>query len=95
MKLGRKVCEHGVDSVFHLFTLPCAENQKKNEGGKGQREEMKKVSLRVSLALSAAPGKAFAIQRAHIQTKRQTSSCTSSFLSPKRCCHRCVSCAVI
>lgn len=65
MKLGRKVCEHGVASVFHLFTLPCAENQK-NEGRRGQREEMKKVSLRVSLAFSGAPGKAFAIRTVHI-----------------------------
>lgn len=73
MKLGRKVCEHAAASVFHLITLPCAEN-KKNEGRKGQREEMKEVTLRVSLAFFAAPGKAFAIQRAHIQTKRQTSS---------------------
>lgn len=90
VKLGRKVCEHGAASLSHLFTLPCAENQK-NEGRKGQREEMKEVSLGVSLAFSAAPGKAFAIQRSLIQTKRQTTSQASSFLSPKRCCHRCVS----
>lgn len=80
---------------FTCLLFLVLRTKKKTEGGKGQREEMKKVSLRVSLALSAAPGKAFAIQRAHIQTKRPTSSCSSSFLSPKRCCHRCVSCAVI
>lgn len=45
---------------------------------------MKKVSLRVSLAFPAAPGEAFAIQRARIQTKTQTTSHTNSFPSPKR-----------
>lgn len=60
-----------VSLLFHLFTLPCAENQK-NEGREGQREEMEKVSLRVSLVFSAAPGKAFAIQRAHPKAKSQS-----------------------
>lgn len=43
VELGRKVCERSVASVFHLFTLPCTENQK-NEGREGQREEMERVS---------------------------------------------------
>lgn len=46
---------------------------------------MEKVSLEVSLVFSAAPEKAFAIQRAQITAESQTPSHTSSFLSPKRC----------
>lgn len=51
-----------------LFLVP--RTKKKNEGRKGQWKEMKKMSLRGSSAFSAAPGKAFAIQRVLVQRGR-------------------------